>query len=500
MISIEILLHKYGPSPSSKLKRELLNLGFSDEAARQKISRSRHNIRRLTSLPLPKREAFLYLDQQYGSPIFWNNLLHAHIESNSAYGTAMSSMIAKGGIIPEKYFHIISGSPLKLKKHLSSLSVLENLIATKFLKYVEINGIGNCIKISAQDYLEYDELTSIQNTLVIDDLLLTAVYDWARKLGLASYDAIKKKDLYTPPQYGQFHWDITAPSYIHPFTGFSNNKKEPGFIAIDVSNAQLDVQGVGYFLKKCSISRSIKGHRPFLAVLIAEGFSKEAFQLGKSAGLIFSTPDIILGKETAKSIRLLAQTLENAAAVAIKNPEQISTLLNSLSSIEGAALNIRGALFELVVAHIVQKGEGGSIDIGTNLRTIKGQKAEVDIRRVLGEHEVTLYECKGHQPSTIVDVNSIEHWISSRIPVIRAALMEEVRFKSSHFVFEYWTSGEFSPEALRLLEETSSKTKKYALRWKGGKDILSYAKKIKSKSMVDTLKQHYTHHPLTLKN
>ena len=63
--------------------------------------------------------------------------------------------------------------------------------------------------------------------------------------------------------------------------------------------------------------------------------------------------------------------------------------------------------------------------------------------------------------------------------------------------FEYWTSGEFSEEAVQYLKKKASETKKYNIAWKNGTDILEYARKIKSTSMVDVLNQHYAKHPLS---
>ena len=127
-ITTEDFLTKFGPSPSSKIKDSIVAGGLSEEAARQRISRSRGKVRRFTSIKLPKRESFLYLDAQYGSYEFWNSLVKAHSEANSAYGIAMQSIMARGGAIPKKYFSVVSGSPQKLKKHISSNNILEHLI------------------------------------------------------------------------------------------------------------------------------------------------------------------------------------------------------------------------------------------------------------------------------------------------------------------------------------------------------------------------------------
>jgi len=495
--TIESVLIELGPSPSSKVKERLVSGGLSEEAARQRISRSRGKILRLTSIGLPKRESFLYLDSQYGSYEFWNSLVNSHTQSNSAYGIAMQSLMVRGGVIPKEFFKIISGSPQKLKKHISSDSILKGLISCKLAKLEVDEEFGECVVVDAQGTLEYSEISSLKSKLIVEDIIINAVYDWARKIGFASYNAIRKRTLSSVPVYGQFGWDITAPSYIFPLSGFENQKLTPGFIAIDVINSLVNSDEAKYFIKKCQLNRSIKNMKPFIGMLVADRFSEGAFKLGKSSGLIFTTPEILFGSETAESIRKLSSTLENAAAIAAKYPDKVISLLNSLSSIEGAAINLRGALFELIVGHLVYKGEGTSIDIGVKVRNTKGERAEIDVRRVKGEHELAIYECKGYQPSTQVDVDEVELWISKKIPIIRSALLEEVRFKNMNMSFEYWTSGDYSEEAIQFLKKKSSETKKYKVNWKNGKDILEYARDIKSQSMVDALNQHYAKHPLS---
>ena len=496
-ITTEDFLTKFGPSPSSKIKDSLIAGGLREEAARQRISRSRGKVRRFTSIKLPKRESFLYLDAQYGSYEFWNSLVKAHSEANSAYGVAMQSLMARGGAIPTKYFSVISGSLQQLKKHISSNNILEHLVSIKLLKIEVDETLGECILIDTQGLLEYSRTTSLKTKLVVEDIIVNAVFDWSRKIGLASYNAIKKRTLQYVPIFGQFGWDITAPSYVYPFATFENNKASAGFVAIDVTNSFVGADGAKYFIKKCAVNRSIKKMKPFLGILVADRFSEEAFKLGKSSGVIFTTPEILFGKEVAASIRNLSKTLENAAAIAAKSPGKVLELLDSLSSIEGAAINLRGALFELIVGHLVYKGEGSSIDIGVKVRNSEGKLAEIDVRRVKGEHELAIYECKGYQPSTFISTDEIELWLTKKIPIIRSALLEENRFKNINMSFEYWTSGEFSTGAIQLLKQRSSEIKKYRILWKNGMDILAYAREIKSGTMINTLNQHYTKHPLS---
>ncbi len=495
--SIAHVLEAKGPLASSDLKSILTASGLTEEAARKRISRSKEGVRRLKTIQLPKREQFLYLDNQYGKIQFWESLIKAHSEKKSAYGTALQSIIARGGAIPKIYFDIVSGAPLKLKKHISSDIILTNLIACKLLKIEMVEEIGECIFVDAQGTLDQPKPNELKARLTVEDIIVIAVLDWCRKLGIASHDAIKSRNLTEVPKFGQFGWDITAPSYIYPLSTVNSKGLLPGFIAVDVINSVVDVPGINYFINKFSINRSIRKMRPFLAMLIADRFTPEAYNLGRKSGAIVTTPEIIFGAEVAEGLKSLSKTLENAAAVAAKNPDKIYDLFNSLSKIEGAAINLRGALFELIVGHLVLNGEGGSIDIGIKVNDSKGNSAEIDVRRVKGTHETTTYECKGHQPSTQTTDKEIETWLTKRIPIIRDAYLLESRLKNTDMIFEYWTSGEFTDPALSKLENAKKKTTKYRINWKNGSEILKYAKEIKSTSMVRTLSQHYLKHPLS---
>jgi hypothetical protein len=112
----------------------------------------------------------------------------------------------------------------------------------------------------------------------------------------------------------------------------------------------------------------------------------------------------------------------------------VGELFDKLSSIEGAASNLRGALFEMLVGHCVQKCEDGLIDIGKRLvDKATGKEADVDVFRVKEHREVWCYECKGHQPTEIVGLLAVQHWLTDRVPVTHGALKSEERFQGCEF-------------------------------------------------------------------
>jgi hypothetical protein len=467
IFTVEEILSKHGPLPSSEIKKHLLKAGVSEEAARQRISRAKGKVRE-SFLKLPKRESFLYLDNQYGNFEYWTALMNAHLQANSSYGAAISSILARENVIPSRYFDIVSGSPKRLSKHLSSSTIQINLIKCGFLKQVEDEELGMLLAVDAKNHFGTVDLESKKISLFVENIIIYAVSDWLKKTGIASYNKIDMRAAEKNPYYGQFGWDITAPSYIHPLVQKNNTSTTPGFVVVDVVNGKLDENNIKYFINKCRTNRQFKKMRPFLALLVAERFTPEAFNIGKQEGIIFTTPEILFGKEIAESLKDLTDTLKNAAAVAASNPDKLTKLLSSLTKIEGAAINLRGALFELIVGHLVYISEGNTIDIGVKVSD-GNRKAEIDVRRVKGNHEVALYECKGKQPTTEISEDDIKKWIKEKIPIMHSALLKEPRFKQSKMIFEYWTTGIFSEQALILLNEYSDKTKKYSIRWKDGR-------------------------------
>jgi len=63
-------------------------------------------------------------------------------------------------------------------------------------------------------------------------------------------------------------------------------------------------------------------------------------------------------------------------------------LFSTLGRIEGAAANLRGALFEMIVGFLVREREGNTIDIGERVSDPgTGRSAEMDVRRIKEDQE-----------------------------------------------------------------------------------------------------------------
>ena len=179
------------------------------------------------------------------------------------------------------------------------------------------------------------------------------------------------------------------------------------------------------------------------------------------------------------------------------NTDRLIGLLKDLSAIEGAAGNLRGALFEMIVGYLVREVEGNTIDIGEIVHDPEsGKAAEIDVRRIKERQECWFYECRARKPVARIGADEISTWIEKVNRVWRSHRAQE-RFQGCRFGFEIWTTGLFDDKALALLEEEKAKRKRIEIGWRDGAHVRDYAKRASRKAILDTLDEHYFKHPLS---
>jgi hypothetical protein len=111
-----------------------------------------------------------------------------------------------------------------------------------------------CVASDVDEELTQLDIAQLKARLVTEGILLLAVRDWIRKLGLASYEKIMIRDIAESlPMVGTFAWDLTGPSYLAPMVDRARREKpKPGFIACDVLLSTVDEYGIVPFIKKCT--------------------------------------------------------------------------------------------------------------------------------------------------------------------------------------------------------------------------------------------------------
>ena len=498
--SVTSILARHGPALTSDVAARLREAGRSAVAARQSVSRLPGNVRVLRGLSFPKRARFIYLDDQFGTNRYWDVLISAGEKASPAYAAGLAGLRSRGGVVPSRHFDIAAGAPVKQKGQISGQVVLERLAAVGLVTRTEVQGIGECAMLAAEGALGTPMLAGLRARLLTEGVLLDAIRTWAGRMNMASARKVRIRDEEPAPQFSTCRFDLCGPSYLHPLVRWQAAKPSPGFLVADVVLGQaLEEADVQPLLRKCRTLSQLRKVRPFLPMLIADGFSSEALRACRAQGVIATRPDTLFGQDVARALADLLEVLTNAGAMAAAQPQRIESLFQRLSAVEGAAGNLRGALFELLVGHMICSVEGGSIDIGVLVEDTSAsprRRAEVDVRLVK-EREVRIYECKGYQPSAVVREEEINDWLKRCVPTINDAHRQEPRFNGSALHFEFWTCGSFDDDALSLLRDAQGRTRKYSINWKSGGEVREYAKRIKAQGIRKILNEHYYDHPLS---
>ena len=181
-----------------------------------------------------------------------------------AYGAAVAAVQARGGIVPRAHWDIVSGAPVRQKGQIASETVLERLCQVQLLGLTDVDGIGACVRLAGNVYLGEASVPELKARLITEKILLLAVKEWARQLGVASYDKVlMRDDAGGSPKVGTMMWDVTGPSYLRPMVRRDGEgKPKPGFLACDVINSghATSEQAVRAFVRKCRAACRLQAH------------------------------------------------------------------------------------------------------------------------------------------------------------------------------------------------------------------------------------------------
>lgn len=494
-VDIEGLLYTHGPMASSKMKEILIKKGLSEEAARQRISRAGENIMRFPHMPLPKREAFLYLNKDYNTRNFWNALLSAHSEARSVYANTFFALRAYQGVIPAYLLAKVSGAPVKLTKHVPVKLLKDQMVRGELIRRDKDDALGACLISYVHLHEGHKSPRDVRGQLLIEEILIKGVSEWLRKNGMASFNKVQVRNPEKMPDFSHHHWDITAPSYIRPISTVANQDTQNGFVVADIVYANITEEGIQAFIAKVNRCRSLRNSRPFMAMLIAASFDNESILLARNAGVVLTTVNNFLGTDIAHLLDSLLSTLARAARVAAANPGKINELLKGINRIEGAAINLRGVMFEMLACHVVLKTQNVSNVDMNKVVTHENESAEIDVIGFRHEVEIKCYECKGYEVRRHITVDMVEKWFD-RVQRIRRFYQNSEAYRDRKLTFEYWTSSTFTPEAEEKLKAFRDKNQRISVDWKDGQQILQIARQDRLNTIVDALNEHYFKHPL----
>jgi len=384
------------------------------------------------------------------------------MDAGSAYGLALHGVMLRGGAVPESVFNITCGSPVAhRRKRVSAAALRERLIEESLLE--QEGGLLRFPGVSQERWHVAKR--------EVERVLLEVLGEWLKRNGFASYEKVRIRGS-AAPVFAGFAWGLTAPSYMSAFRDLDENgNPKPGFVVADVHvERHLNLDDVRYFVWKCEAIRSVRANRPFIPFLVAPGFSKDAWMLGRKHGYQFVTLRTLLGQDLEDSIEALFDFVSTMSLDSLDADAQLK-LLKSFKSIGFDEGRIRGLLFELLVltllAHDTKTGF-----IGHEIKVpAQGNEEEVSVEPDVvcdAPRRLQIIECKGYRSNNLVSEDTVRDWLERRIPRLMrwAAELNKVHNRNRPVVFELWTTSYFEPDATKLLESSG-----LSMAWKDRDDL-----------------------------
>ncbi|MCK7590078.1 hypothetical protein M0G43_05805 [Subsaxibacter sp. CAU 1640] len=482
MTNIVEIIKSRGPILSGELIEIIVNQdnSISKDAARKRISRIKDDdIARVTGL-FADRQILFHDKAIFRNHEYYEGLSSALKNAGKQYYLILQSLDFHYGVMNLANLPAYSISPVKLTKGHQDFHTV-------------INKLNDLSLISIQDkqvYLSYainDNQRNEKKSKGVEtakNFLLIQFNDWARKIGLASYNTSSFHS-----DFGNFQFNYVNPSYVGTLPKYSSSKKiVPGFVIADILIGNtVNAYQIEFFLNKIKTLKFKKNTPSFLPFLIVESIDTDSLNLLKAEGIIVGFVNELFGSKYKELLNSLINLVTNAGAILKKNPDAYLDLITKLNKlVDGKTNNLRGDLFELAVGYY-QGRMGNSIEIGKSIN-FEGNLREIDVFSFM-PNKVTISECKGY--NSMIDIVEVDKWLGEKIPIIRKWIMEQAYFNGYEIVFEFWSTGGFTPDARALLEQRKAETKKYQIDFFDIENMMNKSKALHSKKFTDILNEYY---------
>ena len=475
MTSIEqFIRNKIVTSSSDVIEFCVQELNLKEDVARKIIQRLPDSIYRYKGI-CSSKQSILYHKDDWMIEGFTEAIIAVLRKYAKQHYIVIKALEMHDGYVPIDKLASYSISPVELiKGHKSFDSVILDL------KTLHLIGEDDNSYILNSDTAN-QRRSKAKN--LIHNITLEHFNNWARNIGLISYSSTKYNSTCS-----RYQFSLVAPSYIRTLTCKSNGGKiVPAFVVADILMGDLDEDAILFFTHKLSNMVGLNYNSKYLPFFITDSHDASIYKTLKEAGVVIGNVDELFGEQYSSTIKGILNLMENAGAILKTNPEQYLSLLANIEKLAiGKTNNLKGDLFEMTVGYyhgqICQ-----SLEIGKNVY-YEQEHREIDVF-ALYHNKVVVAECKGYNKK--LDDSYIDCWLSNKIPVIRNWILNQDSLKNKKICFELWSTGGFEESALKKLQDSSAKTKKYDIEYFAYQDMLELAKNNNVMHFQKLLKTYY---------
>jgi hypothetical protein len=143
------------------------------------------------------------------------------------------------------------------------------------------------------------------------------------------------------------------------------------------------------------------------------------------------------------------------------------------------------------------RAEFTHIELNRVCQGLSGSK-EADVI-CISQSQVLFIEGKGYNINRLVDIETVDYWLTQQIPVFRQAALNHSDWKTRKMRFEFWSTGTFSDEARTRLEEAEKQASRYEIGFKDMHLIKSKIQATSNSALKKTFEEHFAKHPMNNK-
>lgn len=498
---IEAILLDTGPLNSGELANEMVRRGISksQEAARKAISRGCTAGRIRSTNPVRFDRVYLYyLPQHEGKQ--YAKAVRELLPSKPGFHRVYKTLLANGGWITYGQIGKASGClPNGSASRAGGRSQLSQVVGD----LLELRLIDHMVGVPGL-YRTGTEFGSpkvgrglFEHKLRIEQGLLEEARNWLRDCYLLAYDQHKlRPSPYHGEGFNDTIWDFHGPVYFGPFTGDKQLRRttaKEAFLVGDIlAYRQYDINDATAYLERY---RSIVLRWKTIVVVpvvIAPVFSSNAWDMLRKSGVTPLVFHDVFGRNVEKLLNSLWEVFKQdmATDVAIAELEDTLSLANSTELNEGIIGNLKGALFELIIA-LGWRSLGYDVVMQKIVQaTEEVEEYEIDVVSIRGDNVCRLIECKGRHAEYAESKDEVERHFKKRCKAAADPYGWNVTNRYATVEALFVTTGTLSKWAREYANETKKSHGISCDVWEGDR-VTQWLKEINQPRLAELVERFY---------
>ncbi|WP_437228898.1 hypothetical protein SH661x_001144 [Planctomicrobium sp. SH661] len=357
---VESFLKENGPTVSADLANGLVAMGVAGNAPAARKMMQRATCRTIQSTdPVRFDKSYLYYLESHKGKLY-AQAVRKLLPSKPSFHRIYKTILSNKGWITEGQIGKASGCLPKASKstaggRLPLEAVVDQLMKLKLIE--KVAGEDELFRIGMQFGSVGLSRPAFRRKLELEQRLLVMLRDWVRNCFLIAYDKHSMRKAETcATGFNDTLWDLHGPTYFGPFSEFKplrRSVQSGSFIAaeilgfrpfssVDAEATRERVEGIGHRWKSISL----------VPLVVAPAYSKEAWKMLREAGVIAATFKDVFGPNIDELIRRFSMAIEAGEPTEenLCNIEKALAITHGTVIDEGLLGNLKGALFELLVA------------------------------------------------------------------------------------------------------------------------------------------------------